>query len=163
MPKTFIDFAWAADPEYIHDKRTAADGTVLHFLYKNNPEIKENWKNLQPKTEELLLYFNEHIGPYPWPQYSVIQGGDGGMEYAMLTLITGERSFGSLVGVTAHEFAHAWFQHLLATNESKHEWMDEGFTSYISDLAMNEVMDMNEENPFTGSYRSYNRLGELWG
>lgn len=152
------DFAWAADPEYIHDKRTAADGTVLHFLYKDNPGIKENWKQLQPKTEEILLFFNEHIGPYPWPQYSVIQGGDGGMEYAMLTLITGERKFGSLVGVTAHEFAHAWFQHLLATNESKHEWMDEGFTSYISSLAMNEVMGSNEENPHTGSYISYGRL-----
>ncbi|MHA6279006.1 M1 family metallopeptidase [Salinimicrobium sp. CAU 1759] len=153
-----IDFAWAADPEYIHDKRTAADGTVLHFLYKDNPEIKENWKNLQPKTEELLLYFNENIGPYPWPQYSVIQGGDGGMEYAMLTLITGERNFGSLVGVTAHELAHAWFQHLLATNESKHEWMDEGFTSYIADLAMNEVMEQGQENPLAGNYRSYVRL-----
>lgn len=153
-----IDFAWAADPEYIHDKRTAADGTVLHFLYKDNPEIKENWKNLQPKTEELLLYFNENIGPYPWPQYSVIQGGDGGMEYAMLTLITGERNFGSLVGVTAHELAHAWFQHLLATNESKHAWMDEGFTSYIADLAMNEVMEQGQENPLAGNYRSYVRL-----
>ena len=154
------DFAWAADPEYIHDKRVAKDGTVLHFLYKDNPEIKENWKNLQPKTEELLEYFNEHIGPYPWPQYSVVQGGDGGMEYAMLTLITGERKFGSLVGVTAHEMAHAWFQHLLATNESKHEWMDEGFTSYIADLAMEEVMDTESENPFSGSYRSYNRLAK---
>jgi hypothetical protein len=149
------DFAWAADPEFIHDKRTAADGTVLHFLYKNNPEIKENWKNLQPKTEELLLYFNEHIGPYPWDQYSVIQGGDGGMEYAMATLITGERSFGSLVGVTAHEMAHAWFQHLMATNESVHEWMDEGFTSYISTLAENEISDSKEDNVFARSFRGY--------
>jgi hypothetical protein len=154
------DFTWAADPEYIHDKITAKDGTVLHFLYKDNPEIKENWKNLQPKTEELLLFFNEHIGPYPWDQYSVVQGGDGGMEYAMLTLITGERSFGSLAGVTAHEMAHAWFQHLLATNEAKNEWMDEGFTSYISDKAMNEVMNTNEENPHTGSYRGYFQLAK---
>lgn len=152
------DFTWAADPEYIHDTRTAEDGTVLHFLYKDNPEIKGNWKNLQQKTEELLLFFNEHIGPYPWDQYSVIQGGDGGMEYAMATLITGERNFGSLVGVTAHELAHAWFQHLLATNESKHEWMDEGFTSYIANLAMIEVMDVERENPFEGSYLSYERL-----
>ncbi|UJH90197.1 M1 family metallopeptidase [Antarcticibacterium sp. 1MA-6-2] len=152
------DFAWAADPEYIHDKRTAADGTVLHFLYKNKPEIAENWKNLQPKTEELLLFFNEHIGPYPWDQYTVIQGGDGGMEYAMATLITGERKFGSLVGVTAHELAHAWFQHLMATNEAKHEWMDEGFTSYISSVAMNEVMEEGKENPQTGSYRGYIQL-----
>lgn len=149
------DFTWAADPEYIHDNRTASDGTVLHFFYKDNEEIKENWKNLQQKTEDLLVFFNEHIGPYPWDQYTVVQGGDGGMEYAMLTLITGERSFGSLVGVTAHELAHAWFQHLMATNESKHEWMDEGFTTYISSLAMNEVMDQNSENPHSGSYRSY--------
>lgn len=152
------DYAWAADPEYIHDKRIAADGTVLHFLYKNNPEIKENWKNLQPKTEEMLLFFNEHIGEYPWDQYSVIQGGDGGMEYAMLTLITGERSFESLAGVTAHEMAHAWFQHLMATNESKHEWMDEGFTSYISTLAMHEIMDSKNPNPLEGTYRGYNFL-----
>lgn len=152
------DFTWAADPNYIHDKRTAKDGTVLHFLYKNKPEIKENWKNLQPKTEELLLFFNENIGPYPWKQYTVAQGGDGGMEYAMLTLITGERQFGSLVGVTAHEMAHAWFQHLMATNESKHEWMDEGFTSYISTLAMNKVMGTESERPFEGDYKGYTRL-----
>ncbi|TRO67396.1 M1 family metallopeptidase [Christiangramia sabulilitoris] len=152
------DFTWAADPEYIHDKLTAEDGTVLHFFYKDNKDIKENWKNLQPKTAELLAYFNEHIGPYPWDQYSVVQGGDGGMEYAMLTLITGERSFGSLVGVTAHEMAHAWFQHLLATNESIHEWMDEGFTSYISSEAENIVLGTNAENPHKGSYRGYNYL-----
>ncbi|OEY72547.1 M1 family metallopeptidase [Salegentibacter salarius] len=152
------DFTWAADPEYIHDKRTAEDGTVLHFFYKDNDEIKENWKNLQEKTEDLLLFFNENIGPYPWDQYTVAQGGDGGMEYAMLTLITGERNFGSLVGVTAHELAHAWFQHLMATNESKHEWMDEGFTSYISSVAMNQVMETYAENPHTGSYRGYIQL-----
>jgi hypothetical protein len=154
------DFAWVADPDFIHDKITAADGTVLNFFYKNDPEIIENWKKFQPKVEELLLYFNEHIGPYPWEQYSVIQGGDGGMEYAMATLITGKRSFGSLVGVTAHEMAHAWFQHLLATNESKHEWMDEGFTSYISTLAENEVMGKKVEKPFERTYLGYVRLAK---
>ena len=77
------------------------------------------------------------------------------MEYAMCTLITGERKFGSLVGVTAHELAHTWFQFLLATNESKHEWMDEGFTSYISDQAMNVIMDQNKENPYSGAYCGY--------
>jgi hypothetical protein len=149
------DFTWAADDEYIHDTVAGPDGVTLHFFYKNNPEILENWKNLQPKTVELLNYFNKHIGQYPYEQYSVIQGGDGGMEYAMCTLITGERKFESLVGVTAHELAHSWFQFLLATNEGKHEWMDEGFTSYISARAMNHVMEENSPNPFAGSYRGY--------
>lgn len=152
------DFTWAADPDYIHDRLTADNGVELHFLYKRNPEIAENWKKLQPKTAELLTYFNEHVGEYPYKQYSVIQGGDGGMEYAMCTLITGEREFGSLFGVTAHEMAHTWFQFLLASNEAKHEWMDEGFTSYISGLAEDEISGSNAPNPLAGSYSGYYRL-----
>ncbi len=149
------DFMWAADPDYIHDIYDMEDGPTLHFLYKNNPEIIENWKKLQPKTAEAMAFYSKNIGEYPYDQYSVIQGGDGGMEYAMSTLITGGRNFGGLVGVMAHEMAHSWFQHILATNESEHEWMDEGFTSFISSLCMNEIMDRNKENPFQGSYRGY--------
>nr|WP_241483377.1 M1 family metallopeptidase [Kordia zhangzhouensis] len=152
------DFTWAADPDFVHDTYKGENNVTLHFLYKNDPSIKENWKKLQPKTAEMLSFFNKNIGTYPYKQYSVIQGGDGGMEYAMCTLITGNRSFGSLVGVTAHELAHTWFQFLLATNESKHEWMDEGFTSYISTLFMNEYMGSKKENPHTGAYGSYFRL-----
>ena len=150
------DFTWAADKDYVHDVYKGPNGVDLHFFYKNNPEIVENWKNLQPKTAELMEFFNQKIGNYPYKQYSVIQGGDGGMEYGMCTLITGERKFGSLVGVTAHELAHSWFQFLLATNELKHEWMDEGFTSYISDEAMEVVMGEGDNpNPHAGSYRGY--------
>lgn len=149
------DFAWAADANYVHDTYPGPNGVTLHFFYKNDPEISENWKNLQPKTAALMEFFNEHVGEYPYKQYSVIQGGDGGMEYAMCTMITGDRDFGSLVGVTAHELAHTWFQFVLATNESKHEWMDEGFATYISTEAMNLVMDEKKTNPHIGSYRGY--------
>ena len=152
------DFMWAADPEYLHDTLQMEDGPTLHFLYKNNPNIIDNWKKLQPKTVEAMQFFNKNIGRYPYEQYSVIQGGDGGMEYAMGTLISGQGKFGSLVGVMIHELAHSWFQHLLATNEAKHEWMDEGFTSFISDLCMNKVMDQKKENPFEDAYRGYFNL-----
>jgi hypothetical protein len=155
------DFTWAADPEYIHDKIEAENGVILHFFYKKTMDAQflENWKNLQSKTAEILSYFNTNIGQYPYKQYSVIQGGDGGMEYAMCTLITGERKFGSLLGVTAHEFAHTWFQFLLASNEQKHEWMDEGFTSYISSLAMREILK-DGKNPHENAFKSYNYLAK---
>ena len=154
------DFSWGADPEYQHDILTMENGIDLHFLYKKTLDQKylDNWKKLQPKTAELMKYFSEHIGNYPYKQYSVIQGGDGGMEYAMCTLITGERNFGSLFGVTAHELAHTWFQFLLATNESKHPWMDEGFTVYISNLAENEILGKGANNPHSGSYNGYNNI-----
>ncbi len=152
------DFMWAADPEYIHDTYVMENGPTLHFFYKDNPEFNENWKSLQPKTAEAMTFFSNNVGKYPYEQYSVVQGGDGGMEYAMSTLVTGNREFGSLVGVMVHEMAHSWFQHVLATNESKHEWMDEGFTSFISSLCMNQIMEQNKQNPFEGSYRGYYAL-----
>lgn len=156
------DFTWGADPEFAHDKIKGPNDVDLHFLYKKTMDKKylENWIKLQPKTAELLAYFNENIGQYPYKQYSVIQGGDGGMEYAMCTLITGHRSVGSLVGVTAHEMAHTWFQFLLATNEQKHEWMDEGFTSYISSLAMNKIFNKKVDNPHEGAFQSYAYLAK---
>jgi len=152
------DFTWAADPEYYHDKIVAENNVTLHFLYKKDTATVKNWKALQPITAKILSYFNKHIGQYPYKQYSVIQGGDGGMEYAMCTLITGGRRLSGLVGVTAHEFAHTWFQFLLATNETKHEWMDEGFTSYISGRALNEILNRDSKNPSKGAYKSYFKL-----
>ncbi len=149
------DFAWAADPNYIHDKIKGPNQVDLHFLYKNNPKYIENWKNLQPKTAALMDFYNKTVGNYPYKQYSVIQGGDGGMEYAMCTLILGNGTFDGLLGVTAHEMAHSWFQHILATNESKHPWMDEGFTSFLEDFGLNEIAEKKSDNPFKGSYDAY--------
>ena len=154
------DFTWTADPDYIHDILEMEGGPKLHFYYKNTLSEKqlENWKKLQPVTAELMLFFNENIGTYPYEQYSVIQGGDGGMEYGMCTLITANRSFESLVGVTAHELAHSWFQFVLATNESKHEWMDEGFTEYYCTQAEASIMGVDEEGVFKSAYNRYRKL-----
>lgn len=150
------DFMWAADPDYIHDRVQTKDGnTTLHFLYKDKPSVVENWKKLQVDASTLYDYFNEHIGPYPYKQYSIIQGGDGGMEYAMGTLINGDKKYGSVLGTTAHEFAHAWFHLVLASNESKYPWMDEGFTSYIAKKAMNEFEKEPTDHFMEDYYNSY--------
>ena len=148
------DFAWAADPDYIHDIKQSESGVDLHFFYKPTVNV-DDWKKLQDDSVLLMKFFEENIGPYPWKQYSIIQGGDGGMEYAMCTMITGERSYPSLMGVTAHEMAHAWFQHLMATNEAKHSWMDEGFTEYITSLSENYVNNKTPEFPHKSSYDRY--------
>ncbi len=131
------DFVWAADPDYEHIVHEAYDGTILHFLFQPNERTTENWQNLPKVMDSALKYINERFGKYPYPVYSFIQGGDGGMEYPMATLITGERSFGSLVGVSVHEWLHSWFQMILGTNESLYPWMDEGFTSFGSAETMN--------------------------
>jgi hypothetical protein len=151
------DFAWAADPDFTHTSTQLENGTVLHFLYQADSNTV-HWDSLPQYTARIFNIMNHYFGEYPYKQYTVAQGGDGGMEYPMITLITGERSKGSLVGVTAHEAIHSWYQHLLATNEAQYPWMDEGFTSYAGDFVMDSIW--KGFTPFEGSYRSYYRLVE---
>ena len=154
IAKDVHDFAWAADPDFLHSTRTMDNGTDLHFIYQNDTSYGA-WEELPAICERIFTYYNAHIGEYPYAQYTVIEGGDGGMEYPMCTLVRGNRNLMSLVGVTAHEAAHAWFQGVLATNESLHEWMDEGFTSWIESEFMAEEYP-NPEMPDHGwAYLSY--------
>jgi len=155
VAKNVHDFTWAADPNYTHDILKTTNGTELHFLYKNTAIYKNAWKELQPLTAKALDYFNTNIGFYPWKQYSVIQGGDGGMEYAMCTLISGGKSLNEIVGTVFHELAHSWFQQILATNESKYSWMDEGFTTYTSTLASNKILKGGDGKPNANDYKGY--------
>ncbi|PAM92346.1 peptidase M1 [Flavobacterium sp. IR1] len=153
------DFTWAADKEYTHDIVKGPNDVDLHFFYKNNPKTTENWKQLEPLMVKVMDYYNRAVGAYPYKQYSFIQGGDGGMEYAMCTLMLGNGTLQGILGTATHELGHSWFQHILASNESKHPWMDEGFTTYIEDSALNELKgDKKEANPFKGNYAAYYNL-----
>lgn len=133
------DFVWAADPDYIHDIHVRKDGKKLHFYYLKNNPYAQSWKELPPIMDVALDYAQKHFGEYPYQSYSFIQGGDGGMEYPLATLITGNRPLHSLVGVCLHEWMHSWYQMLLASNESLYPWMDEGFTSYAEYLTSNYI------------------------
>ncbi|WDF63664.1 M1 family metallopeptidase [Flavobacterium sp. KACC 22763] len=153
------DFTWAADKEYTHDIVKGPNDVDLHFFYKNNEKTTANWKQLEPLMVKVMDYYNQRVGAYPYKQYSFIQGGDGGMEYAMCTLMLGNGTLEGILGTATHELGHSWFQHILASNESKHPWMDEGFTTYIEDSALNELKgDKKEVNPFIGNYKAYYSL-----
>lgn len=102
-----------------------------------------------------FTFLSRNFGAYPYPVYSFIQGGDGGMEYPMATLITGHRSLRSLVGVSVHEAAHSWYQGVLATNEALYEWMDEGFTSYATELTMLHLFADPTRRPHQRAYQGY--------
>ena len=149
-----IDFAWAADPDFIHT-RTIVDGTELQFIYQKDSAYQEAWESLPQFAEKAMIFLENLVGPYPYPQYSIVQGGDGGMEYPMCTLVTGNRSLRSLVGVTVHEMAHSWFQALIATNESLYEYLDEGMASYVTTLCMEHLFKGGITAAHRSAYSSY--------
>lgn len=149
------DFAWVADPDFTHTTSKLENGTILHFLYQKDSNTT-HWDSLPEYAVKIFNIMNEEFGLYPYKQYTVAQGGDGGMEYPMITLISGERSKMSLIGVTVHEAIHSWYQHLLGTDEAQYAWMDEGFTTYASDVVMSRLFPSFK--PFVRSYSSYYRL-----
>lgn len=152
------DFAWAADTDYTHTIAQVPNGPELHFFFQKGEKTTANWTKLKDYAVRHFQYMNETFGKYPYPVYSVIQAGDGGMEYPMCTFITGERSLESLVGVMAHEAAHSWYQGVLGSNEALYPWMDEGFTDFSSSESYARLF--NQNNPHDGSYKGYFKLVE---
>ncbi|HEV2832647.1 MAG TPA: M1 family metallopeptidase [Hanamia sp.] len=123
--KNVHDFVWAADPDYEHIVKER-NGVVLNVIYKSGDDVvKKNWEKVADAAYTVLPYIEKRFGKYAYPQYSFIQGGDGGMEYPMATLLKGPS-----LGTVFHEWMHSWYQMMLATNENKYPWMDEGFTSW---------------------------------
>jgi len=153
LAKDVIDFAWTADTDYTHDRKQVPNGPELHFFYQKNDKTKETWPKMEDIAVKVFQHLNENFGKYPFDTYSIIQGGDGGMEYPMCTLILGEGSQAGLNGVMAHEVAHSWYQMVLASNEALYAWMDEGFTDFASDEALNTIF--NETIDHEGNYNSY--------
>ena len=141
------DFVWAADPDYKHLVRKVPNGPTLHVLYNFKPNDLKNdsaWDKVANAAVTALPFIEQHFGKYPYPQYSFIQGGDGGMEYPMATLIAGPST-----GTVFHEWMHSWYQMMLGTNESLYAWMDEGFASFAEDL----VSKFYSKHPSIQPYR----------
>jgi len=157
VAKSVHDFAWAADRDFVHTMDQVPGGPTLHFFHKDSANLVAVWKELPGYMVRNFQYMDAHFGKYPWPQYSFVQGGDGGMEYPMLTMITGKRRIGSLVGVSVHESVHSWYYGILASNEGRFPWMDEGFTEYAGSEVMQELFP-RPEDPHASSFDGYRAL-----
>lgn len=169
------DFVWAADPGYTHNSKTVRKGLVLHSFYKIDtaaltkqfesmpPRMKQGssalkfitsyksqWDTVLDLAARALPFIDKMYGEYPYKQYSFIQGGDGGMEYPMATLLKGAGT-----GVVIHEWMHSWYQMMLGTNESLYPWMDEGFTSFAEANVQHYLHGKTDSFPHLDAFNAY--------
>ncbi len=151
-----LDFAWAADRDYTIESFKAEQGPIIYYVYQKSDKTKF-WEQTKPYIAKFYKIMAENFGKYQYPSYSFIQGGDGGMEYGMCTMILGEaKNLEGLLGLMVHEGGHSWNQQILAYNESVRPWMDEGFTSYYEDLVMDTFFpNPGNKNPFSGNINAY--------
>ncbi|MCY0975935.1 M1 family metallopeptidase [Chryseobacterium wangxinyae] len=155
--KNMLDFAWAADKDYSVESFDVPEGPKVFFVYQKNDKTKV-WSEAKPYVTKYFQIMNSRFGKYAYPSYAFIQGGDGGMEYGMCTMILGEsKNIEDLMGLMVHEGSHSWYQQMLATNEPLRPWMDEGFTSYAESIVMHQLFPPTDErpNPFVDKINAY--------
>lgn len=143
------DFAWVADADYIHRVvKMPASSPIspnLTFHVLSKPKYDAVWKNAVEWLPRVFRFNGEKYLPYPYKQFTCAQAGDGGMEYPNLVMIRSGDYNGTL-GTIAHEATHQWFYGLGANNETKHAWMDEGITDYLTDRIMAEEFKIDEQS-----------------
>jgi len=146
------DFVWAADPNYTMQKRQLKNGALIYVVYKKVDSLESTWKALADTAVKAYPFIAKTFGSYPYKNYSFIQGGDGGMEYSMATLVKN-----ASVGTAIHEWMHSWYYGLMGNNESLYAWMDEGFATY-GELKVSAWLKNDTSFTFTNAYDSYFRL-----
>jgi len=146
------DFAWAADPTYKKITRKIPNGPVLQVVYKAVDSTEDKWQKTADTAAMAYPLMAKWFGAYPYKTFTIIQAGDGGMEYPMSTFM---RTPGA--GTAVHEWMHSWFQGMLATNEQVYAWMDEGFTNY-ADARIMATLRKDTGFAQAHNYRSYFNL-----
>jgi hypothetical protein len=132
------DFAWFADKRFIvnHDTCRLTSGRTINIFSFYTPAEKKEWEQSAFFAKKAIKHYSSEIGEYPFNIVQVVQGPEsfgGGMEYPTITVISPTGDKKELDNTIAHEIGHNWFYAILASNERKHPWMDEGINSFYDE------------------------------
>jgi hypothetical protein len=136
------DFAWFASKRFhvLKDQVLINDGSTID-TWVFFTEQHDQWKKANEYLKASIVFMSELLGPYPWKQMTAVQGINNkgsDMEYPAITVIGQHNSDRDLERVIVHETIHNWFYGILASNERKYPWMDEGFATYYETRYMEE-------------------------
>lgn len=126
---TVGDFAWAASNRYVWDASRAnipGRGPVpFNLLYL--PGHAQQFAPAARVVRHALEYYSKLLMPYGFPQLTMVDGPENGMEYPMFIM--------SGLGAADHEVGHEWWPMMVGVNETWYGWMDEGFNDYVNILS----------------------------
>ena len=123
------DFAWSSSDRFVWDatRATIPGGNVVpvHLFYE--PSHVAQYAQAGPLARHALEFYSKLWMPYVFPQLTLSDGPDTGMEYPMF--------IGSAAGAADHETGHQWWPMMVGVNETWYGWMDEGFNQYMNTLS----------------------------
>jgi hypothetical protein len=151
-------FAWSANPEYVYEggrlQRPGGGEISIHVLYL---PADSSWRNVAvERTIRALDWLQNMFGPYPWPQLTNLHRIEtGGTEFPMVVM-NGSASEGLIVHEVAHQYVHGIF----ANNEFDEGWLDEGFSSFLTNWYFEEHGDAGVWEASLSSIRQLEQRGQ---
>ncbi len=114
------------------------------------PEERDKGFYDYAQAKEIVEYFNNYIGPYPYKKLANVQSKTtfGGLENAGAIFysensITGDRTVEDLI---AHEIVHQWFGDMATEKSFAHLWLSEGFATYLADIYLESKYGIDSMN-----------------
>ncbi|MHB1223509.1 MAG: M1 family aminopeptidase [Gemmatimonadaceae bacterium] len=134
-------FGWSVSPDYRYEggyylrpdrslstRWPTWDSVAVNVLYRPGDEAQWGRGQVVARTTTALRWLESIYGPYAYPQMTVLHRIEGGgTEFPMMQM-NGSPS----QGLNLHEGGHVFTYGILANNEWRSGWMDEGLTSYQS-------------------------------
>ena len=118
-------FAMSLNPEYRYEGGRY-DGVAVHVLYQPGDETTWGGGVAVQRTETALAWLDQLFGKFAWPQMTNVHRIEGGGTEFPMMVHNGSASQGLIV----HEVGHNYVMGILANNEWREGWLDEGFTSF---------------------------------
>lgn len=128
------DFAWAAGP-FTKISGTSTAGTPIN-VYSVSGISSSDAQSMLTTAKTAVDAHASRFGAYPYGALDAVIDNNfwfGGMEYPGFVL--------DLVSTTAltHEIGHQWWYGIVGDDEYNSPWLDEAFTDYATDLALNKT------------------------
>src|SRR4051812_5600611 len=151
-------FAWSASPDYIYEggvyrktdtttRRFATfDSVAVNVLYKPGDDTTWGGGIALRRTLDALAWLERTYGPYAYPQITNVHRIDGGGTEFPMMIMDGSASF----GLIDHELGHVYTYGILANNEWRSAWLDEGLTDYQSRWAQKLTPQDNQNGANPG-------------
>ncbi len=141
VAKDVHHFAMSLNPDFRYEGGRYRD-VVVHVLYQ--PGDAKTWGSgvAVQRTVAALDWLQRIFGPFLWPQITNVHRIEGGGTEFPMMIMNG----GASQGLIVHELGHNYLMGMLANNEWREGWMDEGFTSFQSAL-FNEAHGGRDQYP----------------
>jgi len=129
------DFVWVSSPNFIMEEQVINGIKIKNYYTMKNKELGQEADEI---GADVIAYFNEVFGKYPYDEFSIVETylTGGGMEYPQLVTLgqSHYKDMDKLISVIAHEGAHQWWYVTVGNDEHISPWLDEGFANYSTQL-----------------------------